>query len=267
MTTVDVVAEHISVEFLQLNVVAGEAALVVRDVDTTIRGTLHGTKHTRTSRGALETHVKVALEGAGLVVTEGLGEGELTIRLLLTGVLLVETELLQSTAGNEQTSGVGSGPVSETVLDTVAGQLTRRSVGEHAVTLDLSVNDLAGNKAVRETNNEAVLRRVVLVLGLRNEALALVVVGLTLAAATVLDLVAREVRVRLHSLNERLACVSMLFPRQQGIHTILKRPVGGCVTKPGGVSTSFAVGAALQFFERPRPMNKTTNLGNTSRGI
>ena len=66
------------------------------------------------------------------------------------------------------------------------------------------MHNLACHKAVGEAHNKAVLRRVVLVLGLRDKALARVIVSLTLTATAVLDLVAREVSVRLNSLGERL---------------------------------------------------------------
>ena len=72
MATENVVAKDLGVEFLRLRVVARETTLIVRNENTAIRGTLHSTKHARTSRGALKTHVKVALERARLVITERL---------------------------------------------------------------------------------------------------------------------------------------------------------------------------------------------------
>jgi hypothetical protein len=42
----------------------------VGDENATVGGTLEGTEHTVTGRGAAETDVEVALEGAGLVVTD-----------------------------------------------------------------------------------------------------------------------------------------------------------------------------------------------------
>ena len=91
----------------------------------------HRTEHTRTSRGTLETHVKVALEGAGLVVTEGLGHGELTSGLLLAGVFLIKAQDAQGTAGDQETGRVSRGPVGQTVLNAVAGQLARAAPLRH----------------------------------------------------------------------------------------------------------------------------------------
>jgi hypothetical protein len=62
--------------------------------------------------------------------------------------------------------------------------------------------NLANNILVGDADDKTVLGGSVLVLGLGDEALAGVVVGLTLAATTVLDLVAGKVRVGLLDLLE-----------------------------------------------------------------
>ena len=204
VATGDVGAEEFGVEPLGLGVETGESLLGVGDEDSTIRGTLKGTEDTGTSGSALQTNIEEALEGTGLVITEGLNLGHLTIGLGNTLVLVSKTEDGKSTTGDEETSGVSGGPVGKTGLDTVAGELLGGSLGEDVVTVDLGVDDLAGDVTVGETNDKAVLGSVVLVLGLRNETLARVVVGTTLSSTTVLDLVTREVGARLDSLDERL---------------------------------------------------------------
>lgn len=187
VATDNVLLENLGVEGLGLGVEAGEALLVVGDEDATVRGTLHGTEDTVTGRGAAETDVEVSLEGAGLVVAEGLDELELTRRLGETLVLVGEAELDKGTASDKETSGVSGGPVGETVLDAVLGELLRRSVGKNKVTLELGVDDLANNLTVGDANDEAVLGRGVLVLGLGDETLTSVVVSLTLATTAGLD--------------------------------------------------------------------------------
>lgn len=52
-----------------------------------------------------------------------------------TLVLVGETELGQSSSGNKETGSVGGGPVGETVLDTVFGELLGGSVCQDKVTL------------------------------------------------------------------------------------------------------------------------------------
>ena len=64
-----------------------------------------------------------------------LGDGHLTIGLSDTLVLLVQAELLEGTTSTEETSGVSGGPVGETVLDSVSGELSRRGVAEDEVSL------------------------------------------------------------------------------------------------------------------------------------
>lgn len=138
MTTDDVLLEDLGVELLGLGVVTRESLLVVRDEDTTVRGTLHGTEDTGTSGSASETDIEVALERTGLVVTEGLSELELTSGLNNTLVLVGKAELGEGSSGDEETGSVTSGPVGETVLDAVSGELLGGSMSEDNVTLDQS---------------------------------------------------------------------------------------------------------------------------------
>ena len=90
VSTEDVLLQDLRVKLLAFWVVPRETLLVVWDVKTTIGSTFEGTEHTRTSRRALETNVKVALEGSGsILVIQGLSECESTIGLSNTLVLLV----------------------------------------------------------------------------------------------------------------------------------------------------------------------------------
>lgn len=192
VTTEDVLAEGLGVELLSLNIVTGEAGLGVGDVDTTVGGTLHGGEDTGTSGGTGKTNVKEGLEGAAgaIVGLSGLSEGVLTVSLLDTGELLVKVELLEGAASEEQTSSVGGRPVGQTLSDAIALQLVGVSGSEDLVTGDLRPDDLSDDVAVGEADDQAVLGRGVLVLGLGDEALTGVVVGLTLTTALVLSLVA-----------------------------------------------------------------------------
>lgn len=192
VTTEDVVSEGVGIELLGLHVVTGESLLGVGDEDTTVGGTLHGTEDTGTGGGSLQTNIKEDLEGAALTIVGlgGLSELVLTVSLLDTSEVLVEAELLESTAGDEETGSVGSGPVGETVLDTVGLELVSVGRDEDLVARDLRGHDLADDVLVGEADNQAVLGSIVLVLGLGDEALSGVVIGLALLAALVLSLVA-----------------------------------------------------------------------------
>lgn len=76
-----------------------------------------------------------------------------------------------------------------TYSDTVGLELVGVRSHEDLVTANLRGDDLSNDVAVGEADDEAVLGRIVLVLGLGGQALAGIVVGLTLPAALVLDLV------------------------------------------------------------------------------
>lgn len=188
----NVAAESLGIELLGLDVVAREAVLRVGDEDTAVRGTLHGTENTGTCGGTDETNIKESLEGtaSAIVGLDGLGEGVLAVGLLDTSEVLVKAELDQGTAGKQQTSGVGSSPVGETLGDAVALELVRVSGGVDLVTGDLRVDDLSDDVAVGEADNHAVLGRIVLVLGLGDQALTGIVVGLALTTTAVLGLIA-----------------------------------------------------------------------------
>lgn len=192
VATEDVATESLGIKLLGLDVEAREAVLGVGDEDTAIRSTLHGTEDTGTGRGTDKTNIEEGLErAAGAIIgLSGLGEGVLAIGLFDTSELLVKAELDQGTTGKQQASGVGGSPVGQTLGDAVALQLVRVGGGEDLVTRDLRVDDLGDDVAVGEADDHAVLGRIVLVLGLGDQALTGIVVGLTLTTTAVLGLVA-----------------------------------------------------------------------------
>jgi len=194
VTCEDVLAESLGVKLLALNVETREALLGVRDVETTVRGTLHGTKDTGTSGSANKTDVEETLEWAAcLTVNLGLlGELVLSISLLDSSEGLVKVELLEGTASEKKSDRVGGSPVGDTVGDAVTLQLVAVGSHEDLVAGDLRGDDLSNDVAVGEADDQAVLWCIVLVLGLGDEPLAGIVVGLSGSSALVLDLVAPE---------------------------------------------------------------------------
>ena len=190
----DVLAQGFGVELLGLVVVAWETLLRVWDVETTVGRTLHGAEHARAGGGPGKTHIEEALErAAGFALDLGLlGDLELSIGLLDTDEAVADFEFAERATGDEQTDAVGGGPVGQAVGDAVALELVGVGGDEDLVAGDLRGDDLGDDVLVGEADDEAVLGRIVLVLGLGDEALAGVVVGLTRPAALVLDLVAAE---------------------------------------------------------------------------
>ena len=75
------------------------------------------------------------------------------------------------------------------MLDAVARQLLGARLREDDIALDLGRDDLHRDVLVAEAHDEAVLGRIVLVLGLGDQALAGIVIGLAGLATLVLDLV------------------------------------------------------------------------------
>lgn len=107
MTAVNVLLQHFGVKRLVFWVVPREALLGMRDEETTIACTLHGTKDTGTGGGALKSDVEVALEwSAGVVAFKSLGEDQLSSGFLLTFVLVAETDFIESTASHEEAGRV-----------------------------------------------------------------------------------------------------------------------------------------------------------------
>lgn len=74
------------------------------------------------------------------------------------------------TKGHELTGS----PVSETVVDAVAGELLRARSAKHEVTLEASVHDLDQNLAVREADDQTVLGRVAILQSVLFQSLRLV---------------------------------------------------------------------------------------------
>lgn len=191
VTGEDVLAEGLGVELLGFDVVSREAVLGVGDEETTVRGTLHGTEDASTGGGTSKTDIQEDLErAAGLAIDlDGLGEVVLAIGLLGSNEVFVQLELLKCAAGEQETGGVGSSPVGETVGDSVGLQLMGVGSAEDLVAANLGGDDLGDDVAVGESHNEPVLGCVVLVLGLSDQALARIVIGLSLSSTLVLDLI------------------------------------------------------------------------------
>jgi hypothetical protein len=104
----------------------------------------------------VETDVEEALEGSSLLAViafECFGDGELAIGLLDTGEVLVEIELLECTAGQEETCSVAGSPVGETVLDSVSLELVSVGCAEDLVTGDLGCDELADDVSVGEADD------------------------------------------------------------------------------------------------------------------
>lgn len=189
---------------LLLEVVAGESLGVVGHVDAAVNCTLEGTEDSVTGGGSHETHVEESAEGS-LLFVDSLGAvdvEELAVSSLNTLVETVKLEVLEESTGDEEAGGVGGGVVGETGLETESLELLGVSLSEDSIALDGGVDDLNDDAAVGSSHAQSVLLGVVLVLVLLDESSSRLVVSLSLASASELDLISRVVRSGLHGLDE-----------------------------------------------------------------
>jgi len=208
----DALAVHVGVVLLGVAVVAREALLGVGDVESAVGCALEGAEDAAAGGGGLAADVEEGAEGALVLVDlidvvgllSLLAGDDLAVDLGVALVDVVEADLLEEAAGDEEACGVGGAVVLQADLEAVAGELLGVGLAQNAVAVDERVGDLADDLGVGEADDQAVLGALVLVLGLGNEALALTVVRAALAAAAELDLVPAEVRLGLLEFYESL---------------------------------------------------------------
>merc|ERR1719215_113081 len=199
MTTNNVGTEGLSVQGTLS--ISNKALGGVGNIQTTVSSSLQRSENLSTGGGAGKTDVKEGLEGAtGVVIT--LNMVLLTKSLFRSRVQLVKAEVLQMTAGQQQTSAVGSRVVGQTDSDTVAGELVGVGTSNDTITRELRIDQLVDDILVGDTNNHTVLGGGILVLILGHEPLTSIVVSFALSPSAVLDLVPLEVRLVLDDFDE-----------------------------------------------------------------
>jgi hypothetical protein len=184
----------------------------VRDIQPTIGSSLEGTKNSVSSSGRFTSYIQKCTEGLLVIIhfvheiflLVVFGGDDASVNFGVSLIDIIQADLLQKSTSTEETSAIGSGVVLQTDLKSITGQLSGLGLTEDAVSIDQGVRDLANNLRVGETNNEAVLWRLVLVFVLRAKTLTLTVISLSLATTTEFDLVPRVVRLGLLSFDERL---------------------------------------------------------------
>jgi len=173
----------------------------VGNIKATIDGAFHSAKDTRTSGSSCETNVKVASESTWLVVNI-LDLVVLTGGLLQSSINLIQLELVEQTTSQKESSAVRSGVVGQAEFHSVSGKLRRVGSTNDNVALKTSVGNLTNDIPVGDAYNHSVLGSVVLVLGLDDEPLAGVVIGLTLTPPLELDLESLEICFILNDFDE-----------------------------------------------------------------
>jgi hypothetical protein len=176
------------IERFGISVVTRESLVTVRDVKTSITGSLHGTENFGTSGGVLDSNIQQGTERSLLVidltneVSAAVHDGgnNLTSWLLNTGIGLIKTNLFQQTTSQQQTSAVSGSVVLQASGQTMLDQLLRSGRCKDFVTVDLSVNNLADDVSVGKSHNKTIFRGLVFVLVLGDKFVTLTVISATL---------------------------------------------------------------------------------------
>ena len=135
---------HVGLELLLVGVVAREALDAVWHMEAAVGGALERGEDLGAGGGARQADVQVAGERARLTVD--ILHVELgAVDLLGAGVDLVELELLEHAASQQQTGGVRARVVGQADLEAVARQLVRVRGRQHNVALNARIHDLFDN--------------------------------------------------------------------------------------------------------------------------
>mmetsp|Transcript_12080 Transcript_12080/g.31017 ORF Transcript_12080/g.31017 Transcript_12080/m.31017 type:complete len:222 (+) Transcript_12080:351-1016(+) len=202
MAVEQVLLQDLGVKLLLLHLIAHKALLAVGHVEAAVQASLEGAKDLGARGGALQAGIQHAEEGTGALLV-GLHAVHLAVGLLLALICLVQAKLGEHAARQQQASSVRSSVVLQAALagQSIVGQLMSVGGRHNHVAGDGGIRQLAGNVAVGEAHDDAVLGRRVLVLVLQAQPQARAVVRLALAPAAELDLVAAEIGAALHDLG------------------------------------------------------------------
>jgi len=180
---------------------ARETSFVVWNVKATVTNALHSTENSVTSSRAHETNIEVSLEWASLRF--GVSDvPELSIGSSHTDKLAVDFLVLQKSAGKKEASCVSGSVVGKTAFDAVVHKFLRIGSTDCHIALEGRVDNRSKDTLVGETNNQAVLLRVVLILVVNDKSLASVVVRLSLSSAAELSLISFRVCFVLENFHE-----------------------------------------------------------------
>ena len=175
---------------------------VMRDIQTTIDGSLKGTEDTVTSGSGDQTNIQNGLEGVlavHVVVDHGV---VFTVDFSLAFVLFVQFVFLEKSTGTKETSGIGGGVVGQTAGDAVFLEFSGLGLGNNLVTFQSGEDDLADNLLGGDTGHKSILGSVVFILILHGEALTGIVVSLAFSSSSELGLEAFEIGIVLVNFDE-----------------------------------------------------------------
>jgi len=189
--------------------VASEAVVGVGDVQATIDSSLKNTEYASTSSRAAKADVQNNFERI-LLAFRGFKVSAVGMVLHAIGfddtlVNISHFEGGKGATSKEETGGISRGIVGDTNVlgQAVFGKLVSIRSAKHFVANKMRRNNLRSDVAVAEADDHAVLRSVVLVAVLDNEATTSIIVRLAITSPTVLHLKPLKIRPGLQHFNER----------------------------------------------------------------
>jgi hypothetical protein len=180
--------------------VTWESLDVMRNVKSSIASTLKGTEDSGTSGGSLDTNIKEGLEWS--LFTFALDEEHFSVNLLLGLVVLIKSNLLEESSGNQKTGAVMGRVVGKTGGETVSLELGGISGAKNLISSHGGVDNLADDLGASSSNNESVFLGIVLVLSLASKSSSGVEISLSLSSSLWLDLHSLGVCFVLNDLDE-----------------------------------------------------------------
>jgi hypothetical protein len=184
--------------------VTWESLGVMGNVNTSIASSLKDTEDSGTSGGSLDSNIHKGLEWS-LVLDVSVDVVEFSIDFGVSFVHIRETDLLEESSSEKETSAVSSGEVGKTSSETESLELGGLSSAENLISSHGGEDDLSDELGASSSDNESILLGVVLVLSLHNKSSSGVVVGLSLSSSLWLDLHSLGVCLILDDFNESLS--------------------------------------------------------------
>jgi hypothetical protein len=213
VATEDVFAVGFGVEFVFLGIVTWKSFGRVRNIKSTVDGSLEGTENFVTGGGSGETGVQKASEWTWTFVG-WFNVVFISVDFFLSFVDGIELHLGEKSSGEEETGAVVSGVVGEAGLDSEFRELVGVSGTDNNISAHPWVGDLADDIPVGGSDDQPIFRGVELVLVLGTEASSCLVIGFTFLPPLEFRLKSLEVGLVFldlnQSINSLLSSVSVL---------------------------------------------------------
>jgi len=145
-------SEESGVEGFLFLVVAKEAFIAVRDIETSIDSSFHGSEDSVAGGGSNQANIKVSLEGTRTIF-DGLNVEIFTVNLGLANILRGKAKFGEMATSKKKTSGIGSSVVSKTNWDSISRELRRVSRGNDNISSNASKDDLSDDVFVSEADD------------------------------------------------------------------------------------------------------------------